>query len=62
MLTCVQSWKMKSERWPLALAQCELLGFSAQFHCSGGDEMPDWSGFRREQDERNKTVGARVLR
>lgn len=61
MLTCVQSWKMRSERWPLVLAKCGSLVILAQFHWSDGDEMPDCNGFRREQEERKKAVSARVL-
>lgn len=47
--------KMRSENWPLALAKFGLLVILAQFHWSGGDEMPDQSGFRREQEERITT-------
>lgn len=61
MLTYVQSWKMRSERWPLVLAKGGSLVFLAQLPWSGGDEMPDCNGFRREQEVRKKTVSARVL-
>lgn len=45
----------------MVLAKCGSLVILAQFHWSDGDEMPDCNGFRREQEERRKTVSARVL-